>query len=89
MDSGQQEIKKRIIKVKTKKQLIVAVECCVGVYDVKTTINFGEAMYIFCFEEQKRDKIPVNATLSSRKYSERVYDKRLKQIISKIKKTKF
>jgi len=88
MGSVAQEIRKRVIKVKTKKQLIVAIECCVGNYNTETTIHFGEdTTYIFKFKERSFNNSVVDSDTQI-KNQHRLYDKRLKDVISKLKKVK-
>ena len=82
---------KRMFKVNTKKQLIIAVQCCIGVYNVETVISYGkDATYKLRFKHQAFDyhysEYQCDILLKELK---KKYDKRLRGIIKNIKKTKF
>lgn len=81
VDSVVPETKQRTFVINNKKQLIIAVKCCIGIYDAETIINYGKnTVYRFKFH----NSIPI-CNINERK---RLYDKRLREIISKIKRTK-
>lgn len=85
------DVKRRTFKVNTKKQFIIAVQCCIGVYDVKTTIYYGDdAKYVLYPLPDHHINIHYGKlTHYMLKEEKREYDKRLRGIISNIRKIKF
>jgi len=97
MALDQHTIRQRTFKVSTKKQLIIAIQCCIGVYDDETIIHYGDdATYRLKFEGIKpKNNNELVHPLSEYQYRMRLknlkkkYDKNLNNIIKNTRKIKF